>query len=742
MPLKVYDSEDPHLPNLPDREDLAWSDYEYLEDDSSSGSSIDSGETYESAYASSVGPTTIASKRNKAHRRTVSSSKRPSILSNIFGSHRRRSTDNSSLHRRPTRLHDLFSESNFELEDDESPVINDSNEKAPPILQPSTEHDQAAGDPYAGLRARFVDDLKTAPETQSKPAPSKPASQIPTAASAMFNAAFPGKLSGRKLFQRKDPDLKRGERRYNGSKSKKERAAWEPGVDVHTMNVLLNTPGSTVTITDYNKDRYRVQRYELYSEMDNDVTRTADQDGEVRVQFSAANDASSTSSMESDDPEMDRIYQSITQYMTEVEHSKSELKSALQKRPDWGKVRWINVNGLSWEAISIIGDYYSLHPLAIEDMVDIPQRTKVDVYPTHLFCVMPLLKLVAIKLRLPNRSSSLFGKRASFVSEHVQPTTLTADTDGKIASKPSKSKFKSLNEKIMDDPNARTLTNSGVVNMEKDSSGYRKLKEIELRRPLYRRKLGVGEEQLSIFLTLDGTVISFFEHSANDMEKAVLPRLASEYTLLRSSEDPSILFESVLDASVDMVYPIVTAYSRVLSEFEVDILTSPDMSSTPELHLTVNELTLLRSTIQPVSAVVAQLKDQGLFKKFLSADSTLYLSDINDHLLCYMQDIDSMVRTSENLVSLVFNTLSVETNTSMQRLSFVTVLFLPLTFWTGYYGMNFEKFADLSRSVGSYWIISVPFCTVFLVFLMRKEIVRFMQQSWDQYKERKREASR
>lgn len=66
----------------------------------------------------------------------------------------------------------------------------------------------------------------------------------------------------------------------------------------------------------------------------------------------------------------------------------------MDNRPSWSSVRWISVNGLSWEAISAISQQFQLHRLAIEDMIEIPQRTKVDNYPTHIFCVLPMHKLM------------------------------------------------------------------------------------------------------------------------------------------------------------------------------------------------------------------------------------------------------------------------------------------------------------------------------------------------------------
>lgn len=51
-------------------------------------------------------------------------------------------------------------------------------------------------------------------------------------------------------------------------------------------------------------------------------------------------------------------------------------------RPDWSKVRWINVAGGNREdVLALFAQKYSLHPLAVEDILTGSQRPKVEDYP-------------------------------------------------------------------------------------------------------------------------------------------------------------------------------------------------------------------------------------------------------------------------------------------------------------------------------------------------------------------------
>ena len=73
------------------------------------------------------------------------------------------------------------------------------------------------------------------------------------------------------------------------------------------------------------------------------------------------------------------------------------IEEFLQQGPqEWADVRWINVNGLSWDVIRVLGNHKRLHRLAIEDMIHTKNRTKVDWYSDHTYMVLPLQKLINV----------------------------------------------------------------------------------------------------------------------------------------------------------------------------------------------------------------------------------------------------------------------------------------------------------------------------------------------------------
>jgi magnesium transporter len=75
-------------------------------------------------------------------------------------------------------------------------------------------------------------------------------------------------------------------------------------------------------------------------------------------------------------------------------------------RPEWATVRWINVDGLSdMRVISAFAAKYHLHPLAVEDVLHVTHRPKVEpyhddgVYQARLFIIVRMLELQAGRLK-------------------------------------------------------------------------------------------------------------------------------------------------------------------------------------------------------------------------------------------------------------------------------------------------------------------------------------------------------
>ena len=72
-----------------------------------------------------------------------------------------------------------------------------------------------------------------------------------------------------------------------------------------------------------------------------------------------------------------------------VEEADVASVDELAPHQEAGGILWVNVDGLgSVDLVRALGKFFGLHPLALEDAMNVGQRPKVDAYDSHLFLVV------------------------------------------------------------------------------------------------------------------------------------------------------------------------------------------------------------------------------------------------------------------------------------------------------------------------------------------------------------------
>lgn len=79
-----------------------------------------------------------------------------------------------------------------------------------------------------------------------------------------------------------------------------------------------------------------------------------------------------------------------------------------------------------------------------------------------------------------------------------------------------------------------------------------------------------------------------------------------------------------------------------------------------------------------------------------------YLRDLSDNLAEEVETIDLLRETCQSLLDLYNAGQTQRTNDEMRVLTVIATLFIPLTFITGLYGMNFDNMPGLHSRYGYY----------------------------------------
>ena len=207
--------------------------------------------------------------------------------------------------------------------------------------------------------------------------------------------------------------------------------------------------------------------------------------------------------------------------------------------------------------------------------------------------------------------------------------------------------------------------------------------------------------------------------------------------LLASSEfvssSPANVAHTVLDAVVDEYLPVMNKLSAMVDGIEDELLglgeDAPDTVLDSLFHLK-HELTALRRLAVPLREVVSILMRPTV--RLVPEESVAYYDDVRDHLNRVVDMIDTMRDYLMDSLE-IYTTQQTRRNTeetqrvnqSVARLTAVSTIFLPLTFITGVYGMNFAYMPETEWQYGFYAILALcaALGITMLYYLRRKKII-------------------
>jgi magnesium transporter len=191
--------------------------------------------------------------------------------------------------------------------------------------------------------------------------------------------------------------------------------------------------------------------------------------------------------------------------------------------------------------------------------------------------------------------------------------------------------------------------------------------------------------EISVFIA-PSFVITVRQGVASELRTA-RQRLEQRPELLAAGS--SAVLWAIMDKIVDDYAPVVAGLESDIDQVEATVF-SGTVAPTERIYSLRREATDFYRAVHPLLAVAATVER--------SADPQLqpYLRDVHDHLLLVNEEVaaqrdllGTILEANMAVISVEQTKVSVRQNSTMERLTVLATVFLPLTFVTGFFGQNF-----------------------------------------------------
>jgi magnesium transporter len=225
-------------------------------------------------------------------------------------------------------------------------------------------------------------------------------------------------------------------------------------------------------------------------------------------------------------------------------------------------------------------------------------------------------------------------------------------------------------------------------------------------------------EQLS--MVMGRNFVITFQEEPGDVFDTVRERIRKGLKV--REHGPDYLAYTLLDLIVDTYFHMLERMGEWIENMELSIIRNPNRRRTLEINELKHDLNFLRKNIWPVREVahVLQRHEEDL----ITDETQIFLNDLYDHIIQVIETVETYRDMIGNLMELYLSNISFKMNEVMKTLTVITSIFIPLTFITGLYGMNFKHMPELQTKYGYFVVLGV------LVSVASFMILYFRRRKW------------
>lgn len=192
-------------------------------------------------------------------------------------------------------------------------------------------------------------------------------------------------------------------------------------------------------------------------------------------------------------------------------------------------------------------------------------------------------------------------------------------------------------------------------------------------------------------------------------------RLRENKGLVRKKNSDYLLY-LIIDAIIDNYSSVYEKINGPLEQIQEQENPETDQENVLKIENGKQQLFQLKKAIASLRETIFKLENSGL--DFLESR---YFSEAKEQANYLMDDIDFDLNQLESKLNLIFNLQNNRLNQVMKTLTIFSVIFIPLTFLAGIYGMNFDHMPGTKAANGFYiFLLVTVFVTLLSIYMINR----------------------
>jgi len=229
----------------------------------------------------------------------------------------------------------------------------------------------------------------------------------------------------------------------------------------------------------------------------------------------------------------------------------------------------------------------------------------------------------------------------------------------------------------------------------------------------------IRDEQVSLILGRD-FVLSLEERESPVLD-SVRARIRNARGHIRKAGADYLAY-AIVDTVVDTYFGVLEALGEKIERLEEELIANATRGTLHLIHRLKSELILLRKLLWPMREVITTL-GRGE-SDLIQATTAVYLRDVHDHTIEVIDTMETYRDMVSGMLDIYLSSISNRMNEIMKVLTIIATIFIPLTFITGIFGMNFRYMPGLA------WAWAYPAILLTMAAIGGFMLLYFRKRKW------------